>query len=147
MASFEILSGDFERRTVRIRYSSAGRAFLHLTSVDGRAENVFLATDVIGADTLAAGEGPVFGEGGREPSGRSRFRVHLRDGRSFVGYGVAATIAEIGVACRGGEVIGRSDGRADAASEVVAPLRSGSFMGRSLPRLFPALFARRPADG
>jgi len=57
MALIEVLGGDFARGGVRIRYSDAGRAYLGLTSKDGRREDVFLASDISAA--ARAGEGRI----------------------------------------------------------------------------------------
>jgi hypothetical protein len=109
MASFEILSGDFEPEIVRIRYSEAGRARLRLTSVDGMVEDVYLATDVAAAEAGDVRLCDRAGEGGRrarsarpavigdrEAAAADRmFAVVLRDGRRFVARGSADTLAEI----------------------------------------------------
>lgn len=87
MATIEILSGDFERDTTRIRYSEAGRAFLRLRSNDGHVEDLFLENEVVGA--AEAGEGPTGrdrGEGVRSTEKRL-FVVLLRGGRKFVARG------------------------------------------------------------
>lgn len=84
MATIEILSGDFERETTRIRYSDAGRAFLRLRSADGQLEDLFLESEVVGAAEA--------GDGGRDASrtgerDKRLFVVLLRGGRKFVARG------------------------------------------------------------
>ena len=105
MATIEILSGDFRRETTRIRYSEAGRAYLRLTSVDGRAEDLFLESEVVGA--AAAGDGKVGdylrrwaerdgftpGDAAAEARDRHVFVVLLRDGRKFVASGSFEALA------------------------------------------------------
>jgi hypothetical protein len=115
MASFEIVSGDFEPEVVRIRYSEAGRARIRLTSVDGVVEDVFLATDVVGAADAREGRVGEYlarwaeRDGGASLLGSARrgetsarvFAVVLRDGRKFVARGTPETLAEIKEAALG----------------------------------------------
>lgn len=112
MAVIEVLAGDFACGGVRIRYSDAGRAYLGLTSKDGRREDVFLATDVTAA--AQAGEGSIDDllqrlaerdgfdlrqqQSGFAPSSRRGdrlFVVLLRDGRKFVARGTTEAFALI----------------------------------------------------
>lgn len=153
MASFEILSGDFEREIIRIRYSDAGRAFVRLTGDDGVAEDLFLAREVVGAAT--AGEGRVaellarwaerepfardlvdLGRPGGE-RGEGLFVVLLRDGRKFVARGTPDTVAEIKSAAVSESRRGHFAEGLDAARGA-----SRSAVGGLLPRLVPGLFAR-----
>lgn len=157
MALFEILSGDFEREPVRLRWSDAGRAFMRLTSVDGVVEDVFLATDVAGA--AEAGEGRVgeylarwaerdgfsthhgdarTSEGARSADGRADrlFVVLLRDGRKLVARGTRDTIAEIKAAAL---PPGHRPSRLSRLDSARAAAVGGSSI---LPRLMPGLFAR-----
>jgi hypothetical protein len=148
MASFEIVSGDFEPENVRIRYSEAGRARIRLTSVDGVVEDVFLATDVVGA--AAAGEGRVgeylakwserdgFAAGSRHGEASDRlFVVLLRDGRKFVARGTPETLAEIKAAALG--AARRTAPAETAAQPKVRPEVAGrprfvqGFLARFLP--------------
>lgn len=85
MATIEILSGDFERETTRIRYSEAGRAFVRLKSVDGPVEDLFLESEVVGAAEVAdAGNARAARSGERD---RRLFVVLLRGGRKFAARG------------------------------------------------------------
>ena len=86
MATIEILSGDFERETTRIRWSEAGRAHLRLTSIDGTVEDLFLENEVVGA---AEAGGDLHGGPHSRGGGRSErlFVVLLRGGRKFVARG------------------------------------------------------------
>lgn len=85
MATIEILSGDFERETTRIRYSEAGRAFVRLKSVDGPVEDLFLESEVVGAAEVAdARNARTTRSGERE---RHLFVVLLRGGRKFAARG------------------------------------------------------------
>lgn len=89
MATIEILSGDFERDSTRIRYSEAGRAYLRLRSLDGHVEDLFLENEVVGS--AEAGDGHAASARGRCAIGRSQelhlFVVLLRGGRKFVARG------------------------------------------------------------
>lgn len=88
MATIEILSGDFERDSTRIRYSEAGRAFLRLRSKDGHVEDLFLENEVVGA--AEAGDGQSMTRRGRADGGsqdKRLFVVLLRGGRKFVARG------------------------------------------------------------
>ncbi|TBW39738.1 hypothetical protein EYW49_05625 [Siculibacillus lacustris] len=150
MASFEILSGDFEPEVVRVRYSEAGRARLRLTSIDGVVEDIFLATDVVGA--AAAGEGRVgeylakwaerdgfapFGATSARPDGSDRlFVVLLRDGRKFVARGSGETLAEIKAAAL------PAARRADVLSQRPAGGLPGPALASALPRFVPGFLAR-----
>ncbi len=86
MATIEILSGDFERETTRIRYSGAGRAFVRLKSVDGPVEDLFLESEVVGAaevvDSTRAARPLRAGE-----RDKRLFVVLLRGGRKFAARG------------------------------------------------------------
>lgn len=111
MAVIEVLAGDFSRGGVRIRYSDAGRAYLGLTSKDGRREDVFLATDITAA--AQTGEGRIedllhrlaerdgFDLASPDDSatmprrGDHVFVVLLRDGRKFVARSTAEAYALI----------------------------------------------------
>lgn len=87
MATIEILSGDFERETTRIRYSEAGRAHLRLKSSDGPVEDLFLESEVTGVAevTESGATGPrAVRSGERE---KRLFVVLLRGGRKFVARG------------------------------------------------------------
>ena len=157
MASFEILSGDFERETVRLRWSDAGRGYMRLTSVDGVVEDVFLATDVAGA--AEAGEGrvgeylarwaerdgfsthhqPLDGAAGlRSSDGRKDrlFVVLLRDGRKLVARGAPETVAEIKAATLPPGHRPERLAKLDSARAAVVSQSS------LLPRLMPGLIAR-----
>ncbi len=122
MALFELISGDFERESVRLRYSEAGRPYLRLTSVDGVVEDIFLQRDV--AAVAESGEGRVgeylarwaerdgfvlrelkvassrAGTPNRRSDGRGEaiFVVLLRDGRKFVARGSPEAVSEIRLA-------------------------------------------------
>lgn len=112
MAVIEVVSGDFQSGSTRIRYSDAGRAHVTLVSKDGRRDDVWLATDVVAA--AEAGEGriddylrllaerdgftyfaaPVT----TDLAARRRerlFVVLLRDGRKFVARASGDAISEI----------------------------------------------------
>ena len=86
MATIEILSGDFERETTRIRWSEAGRAHLRLKSIDGTVEDLFLENEVVGAAEAGAES-----RSASVPHGAGRaerlFVVLLRGGRKFVARG------------------------------------------------------------
>lgn len=154
MAVFELVSGDFERADVRLRYSEAGRAYVRLTSVDGVVEDIFLERDIAGV--AESGEGRV-GEylsrwaerdgfsvrdrgsnPGAEADGRDGrlFVVLLRDGRKFVARGSLDCVVEIKAASVPADrraALGRLD---QARASTV-----GTAQGL-LPRLVPGLFAR-----
>lgn len=159
MALFEILSGDFERESVRLRYSEAGRARFRLTSLDGVVEEVFLDRHIAGV--AESGEGRV-GEylarwaerdgfasrdlcvetgrdGARRTEGKGDrlFVVLLRDGRKFVARGSADAVSEIKAASL------PADRRAEL-SRLDAARSAGSASGVAglLPRFFPGLIAR-----
>lgn len=157
MAVFELVSGDFERDTLRLRYSEAGRAFLRLTSIDGVVEDVFLERDVVGV--AEAGEGRV-GEylarwaerdgfsttdgssasSARRSDGRGErlFVLLLRDGRKFVARATLESIAEIKAASLPADRRAKLS-RLDAARSAVAvEPRAAGF----LPRLVPGFLAR-----
>lgn len=88
MATIEILSGDFERDTTRIRYSEAGRPYLRLRSNDGHVEDLFLESEVVGA--AEAGEANICArrKADAAPVQEKRlFVVLLRGGRKFVARG------------------------------------------------------------
>lgn len=158
MAVFELVSGDFEPEQVRVRYSEAGRALLRLTSTDGRVEDVFLETDVVGV--AESGEGPIgehlarWAEGDgfdllpprperrgsaarrRDGRGRRLFAVVLRDGRRFVGLGTGEAIAELkawSLPAELREATGEPAAERFTARRVVAEV---------LPRFVPGLLAR-----
>jgi hypothetical protein len=87
MATIEVLSGDFQRETTRIRWSEAGRPYLRLKSNDGPVEDLFLENEVVGA-AEACGD---IRKGRGDPRAVSRedhlFVVLLRGGRKFVARG------------------------------------------------------------
>lgn len=159
MALFEILSGDFERESVRLRYSEAGRARFRLTSLDGVVEEVFLDRHIAGV--AESGEGRV-GEylarwaerdgfasrdlcvekgrdGARRAEGKGDrlFVVLLRDGRKFVARGSADAVSEIKAASLPADRRAKLS-RLDAARSAGA----GSGVAGLLPRFFPGLIAR-----
>jgi hypothetical protein len=156
MALFELISGDFEQESTRLRYSEAGRAFLRLTSVDGMVEDLFVERDVAGVaesgegrvgeylarwaerDGFALRELHVAKSGSRSTAGRGEgrgerlFVVLLRDGRKFVARGSADTVAEIKLASLPADRRAKLS-RLDAARDAGAGL---------LPRFVPGLIAR-----
>ncbi len=145
MALFELVSGDFERESVRLRYSEAGRAYVRLRSVDGVVEDVFLETDVAGV--AEGGEGPLDEAGsaarpalrflrGRRPEGRCEllFVTRLRDGRKFVGRGSTEAVAEVKAAASPGNR-GPGFGRPAEARRSAGP-------GEAVPSLLPGFIAR-----
>ncbi len=160
MALFELVSGDFERESVRLRYSEAGRAYLRLTSVDGVVEDIFLENAVAGV--AESGEGRVgeylarwaerdgftlrdhaheakrSGEANPRNDGRADrlVVVLLRDGRKFVARGTLEAIAEIKAASMPAGRHAKLAGL-DAARTAVTGDRSGL-----LPRFVPGLLAR-----
>ncbi|MDK9696486.1 MAG: hypothetical protein OEL76_08845 [Siculibacillus sp.] len=159
MALLELISGDFERESLRLRYSEAGRAYLRLTSVDGVVEDVFLERDV--AAVAESGEGRV-GEylarwaerdgfvlrdlkvesssaAMRRGDGRGEcvFVVLLRDGRKFVARGAAEAASEIRLASL------PADRRAKLARlDSARGGRNGAAGNGLLPRFVPGLIAR-----
>lgn len=94
MATIEILSGDFERQTTRIRYSEAGRAHLRLQSTDGPVEDLFLESEVVGV--AEADAGCEAGSRGLTVGDRDKrlFVVLLRGGRKLLVRGDLAAFAE-----------------------------------------------------
>ena len=160
MALFEILSGDFERESVRLRYSEAGRAFLRLTSLDGVVEEVFLERHIAGV--AESGEGRVgeylarwaerdgfagrdlrletVKDGARRNDGRGDrlFVVLLRDGRKFVGRGTPEAVSEIKAASLPADRRTKLS-RLDTARGAHHGLDDRAGL---LPRLVPGLFAR-----
>ena len=159
MALFALISGDFERESVRLRYSDAGRPYLRLTSVDGVVEDVFLERDV--AAVAESGEGRVgeylarwaerdgfvlrelkvetsrSGDGANRADGRGDriFVVLLRDGRKFVARGNAEAVSEIRLASL------PADRRAKLSRLDAARGRRDAEPGL-LPRFVPGLIAR-----
>lgn len=157
MAVFALVSGDFERADVRLRYSEAGRAYVRLTSVDGVVEDVFLERDIAGV--AESGEGRVGeylsrwaerdgfamrdqradagGEAtGRDGRGDRLFVVLLRDGRKFVARGSLECVVEIKAASVPADRRAAL-GRLDQARASTVRTAQGV-----LPRLVPSLFAR-----
>ena len=159
MALFELISGDFERENMRLRYSEAGRAFLRLTSVDGVVEDVFLERDVAGV--AESGEGRVgeylarwaerdgfawrdlkvesTGAASRRGEGRGDrlFVVLLRDGRKFVARGHADAVSELRLASL------PADRRAKFTRlDTARGGRGAPAGGGILPRFVPGLIAR-----
>ena len=159
MALFEVLSGDFERENVRLRYSEAGRAYVRMTSNDGVVEDVFLDRQIAGV--AESGEGRV-GEylarwaerdgfslrESRPESNRATARrvdgrgdrlfvVLLRDGRKFVARGTPESVSEIKAASLPADrraKLSRLDAARHAGTERTA--------SQTVPRFFPGLFAR-----
>ena len=157
MAVFELVSGDFERGTIRLRYSEAGRAHLRLTSVDGVAEEVFLDRHIAGV--AESGEGRVGeylarwaerdGFAGHAPRadttrdearraearGERLFVVLLRDGRKFVARGTADVVAELKSASLPAD-------RRTKLSRLDAARHAHDEAPGLLPRFVPGLIAR-----
>jgi hypothetical protein len=160
MAFFELISGDFERESVRLRYSEAGRPYLRLTSLDGVVEDILLQRDVAGV--AESGEGrvgeylarwaerdgfvlrdlkvassPRTGTSTRRADGRGEaiFVVLLRDGRKFVARGSVEAVSEIRLASLPADRRAKLS-RLDAARAGRAP-ETGL-----LPRFVPGLLAR-----
>lgn len=160
MATIEILSGDFRRETTRVRYSEAGRAYLRLTSVDGRGEDLFLESEVVGA--AEAGEGRVgdylrrwaerdgfLADVDDESSpahakARHVFVVLLRDGRKFVASGTFEALALMKTASMPPEQrrqlrarLGGTRAPVRAAAAGLAGLVASGFVPGLIARLLP----------
>lgn len=155
MSVIEVVSGDFQRGAARIRYSDAGRAFLRLTSKDGRQDDVWLATDISAA--AEAGEGnidaylkrladrdgfsflPAGGSG--DAAGRRAdrlFVVLLRDGRKFVARGAVEAVDEIRTAALSPE-----RRREELARMETRRLASATPVGGILPNIFARFLPHR----
>jgi len=156
MALCELISGDFERGQIRLRYSEAGRAFLRLTSTDGVVEDLFLETDVAGVAESSEGRVGEYlarwaerdgftlrdlrvetarGAAPRRADGRCDrlFVVLLRDGRKFLARSTPECVAEIKAATL------PADRRVRLSRLDAARTATGSGL---LPRLVPGLLAR-----
>ncbi len=127
MSVIEVLSGDFEAGTTRIRYSRAGRAHVRLTSVDGRSEDLFLETDVVGAALTSS-------------AARTdcRFTVTLRDGRAFTARSACDVVEQFRIAAMPPRE------RAAALARRAAAVRDDepSAPAGLLPRFVPDLLGR-----
>lgn len=137
MATIEILSGDFERETTRIRYSEAGRAFVRLKSVDGPVEDLFLESEVVGAAEVADARNVRAARSGERD--RHLFVVLLRGGRKFAARGDHDAFLQFEDAALPAE---RRRGRqVDAAAlraEVAGMARFGAWFGTTVfGRLLP----------
>jgi len=138
MATIEILSGDFERETTRIRYSEAGRAFVRLKSVDGPVEDLFLESEVVGAAEVAdAGNAPRTGRTGERD--RHLFVVLLRGGRKFAARGDHDAFLQFEDASRPAEHRrGRHVDASTLRADVAGVARLGAWFGTTVfGRLLP----------
>lgn len=108
MSAIEIVVGDFEPGVARVRYSTAGRPTLRLTSTDGIVEEIALQLEVAGCAEHDEGKVADYLDRWLRRSGRSLddvvqqsfrheriFVVVLRDGRKFAARSTADVVAEL----------------------------------------------------
>ncbi|MCE1236965.1 MAG: hypothetical protein LWW93_11490 [Hyphomicrobiales bacterium] len=138
MATIEILSGDFERETTRIRYSEAGRAFLRLRSTDGPIEDLFLESEVVGAAEAGDGGGSWARAARAGERDKRLFVVLLRGGRKFVARGDFDAFLQCECAALPADLRRERLSHPHGGPAAVAEARFGSWFGASLfSRLLP----------
>lgn len=108
MSAIEIVVGDFEPGVARVRYSTAGRPTLRLTSTDGIVEEIALQSEVAGCAEHDEGKVADYLDRWLRRSGRTLddvveqsfrhervFVVVLRDGRKFAARSTADVVADL----------------------------------------------------